>query len=263
MSKLTQLRRRPYLWVALALGAAACALLAWGAPDRAIADLVRELDPRPLAILAQGAQLGHASWSLIPAGALLLALLAVRGFISRPRAREACDWIAGLLTFAFLAIALSGLSVDLVKWVVGRTRPNLVASGIPYGFDPLQFDAAYQSFPSGHANTLIVLGLLGGILLPRLAVPLLTLAAVLALGRVTATAHYLSDLLGGAALAVATTFWLRERFAARGWVFVFEESRVRLDRRGRLLARWLARRRRGRRRPGGRTTALGAPARHP
>src|SRR6185295_11818977 len=74
---------------------------------------------------------------------------------------------------------------------------------------------------------------------PRLAVPLLVLAGVLALGRVTASAHYLSDLVGGAAIAVATTFWLRDRFAARGWVFAAAGGQLRVDRRGRMLGRWL------------------------
>ena len=240
-------RLRPDHWAALALGAAAVLLLLWGSPDRAIADLVRHLDPRPMAVMGEAAQLGNSSWSLIPSGALLVLLLVLRTRLSRPSLRRSCDWAIGMLAFVLVAVALSGLTVDLVKWLVGRTRPNLVARGVAYGFDPLRLDAGYQSFPSGHANTLVVLGLVLAFVVPRLTVPLLAVSAVLALGRVAASAHYLSDLIGGAAVAVATTYWLRGRFAARGWVFAPLDGRIWVNRRGRALGRWLARRARRRR----------------
>ncbi|MBX6323727.1 MAG: phosphatase PAP2 family protein [Rhodospirillaceae bacterium] len=165
------------------------------------------------------------------------------------------EWPTAALAFLFAAVAASGLVVDLIKWLVGRTRPRLVAEGVPYGFEPLRLAADYQSFPSGHACTLVALALVAGFLAPRLMVPLLALAGVLALGRIAAGAHYLSDLLGGAAVAVAVACALRERFAARGWVFVAEGGRLRPARPGRMLGRWLRRRLRrtvGRRaRPGG------------
>jgi undecaprenyl-diphosphatase len=205
--------------------------------------------------MGRAAELGDSRWYLISAGVLLGLLLLVRRRIVRVRLREACDWLSGLAAFVLAAVILSGLTVDVLKWLVGRTRPNVLDEGIPYGFDPLQFDASFQSFPSGHANTLFVLALIGAFMLPRLGGALLVLATVLALGRVATSAHYVSDLLGAAAIAVATTFWLRERFADRGWVFAREEAGLSIDRRGRMLSRWLGRRPRRRRRSEARPSA--------
>jgi undecaprenyl-diphosphatase len=239
---------RPDQWVVLTLAAAAVLLLIWGAPDLAIATFDAGLDPRFIDAMGRAAELGDSRWTFIPAGTLLLVLVAARSRVRRGRRLEACDWVIALSAFLIVAVALSGLTVDLVKLLVGRTRPNLVGTGVAYGFDPLRFDAAYQSFPSGHANTLLVLGLVGTLLARRLAVALLALAMMLSLGRVAASAHYLSDLLGAAAIAVATTFWLRERFAARGWVFAPGRG-VGVNRTGRLIGRWLRwRLRRGARR---------------
>jgi len=57
--------------------------------------------------------------------------------------------------FVFAAIALSGLTVDLIKVVVGRTRPYLWRDGGLYHFAPPGWSSLYQSFPSGHAANLV------------------------------------------------------------------------------------------------------------
>jgi len=58
----------------------------------------------------------------VPLGfAALFLLLSARG--AAPRIRAARLRLASRLMFVFAAIALSGLTVDLIKVVVGRTRP--------------------------------------------------------------------------------------------------------------------------------------------
>jgi membrane-associated phospholipid phosphatase len=155
---------------------------------------------------------------LVPLGLAAVALLVVARRAPRRR-RAALLRPAANLMFVFAAIALSGLTVDLIKVVVGRARPYLWRDGGIYEFAPPGWSALYQSFPSGHSATLFAAALATGLLLPRWRWPLLGLAGLLALTRLAVGAHYPSDLLAGAAVAIAVTLALRRWCAARGWVF--------------------------------------------
>lgn len=243
--------RRPlqrHYVVALALLAVALLLLAWGEPDRALAGAIAGMD-RAFRDAAQAvAQLGQSKWYLYPGAVALVVLILGRRRVRAGRARAAWDWLIGAIGFAVLAVALSGIVVNLAKWAIGRARPNLFTREQIYAFEPFTFDARFHSFPSGHVNTLIVIGLLAGFAWPRLRVWLVGLACLVALARLGQNAHYLSDCLGGAAVAIGTTFWLRARFAERGWVFV-SHGEIRANRNGRMLSRWLKRRLRLRRVP--------------
>jgi membrane-associated phospholipid phosphatase len=127
--------------------------------------------------------------------------------------------LASRLMFVFAAIALSGLAVDLIKVLVGRTRPYLWRDGGVYHFAPPGWSSLYQSFPSGHSANVVAAALATGLLVPAWRWPLLGLAGLLALTRLAVGAHFPSDLLGGAAVAVIVTLALRRWCAARGWVF--------------------------------------------
>lgn len=179
---------------------------------------------------------GDAKWYLIPAGIGVLAAALLRARAGGRAARRLWGWCAAAAGFVFGAIALSGILVNAIKVLVGRPRPKLLDMEGALGFSPFSFNGDFHSFPSGHANTLLALGLALAFLLPRYRRWLISIAAVLALSRVAVNAHYLSDVVAGGALAVPTTAWLRGRFAARGWAFD-------LDRHGqpRLAApgRWL------------------------
>ena len=67
------------------------------------------------------------------------------------------DVLANSSAFLFAAIALSGLANDLIKVLVGRSRPGLLLSQGIYGFKPFSHQYYYASFPSGHANTIAAL----------------------------------------------------------------------------------------------------------
>ena len=105
------------------------------------------------------------------------------------------------------AAAAAGLVVSLLKGVSDRARPPLA--------DPtLQVVGAVPdstSFPSGHSATAFAAAVVVGFAYPRLRLPLLALAALVALSRVYLGMHYWSDVLAGSLLGVAiglTTVWL-------------------------------------------------------
>ena len=99
---------------------------------------------------------------------------------------------------ALAAAALAGLAVSVLKDAAGRPRPPLADPGVQaLGSLP---DSA--SFPSGHSATAFAAAVAVGLLCPRLRVPLLALAALVALSRVYLGVHYWSDVAAGTALGV-------------------------------------------------------------
>jgi undecaprenyl-diphosphatase len=93
-------------------------------------------------------------------------------------------------------LAAAGI-VDLLKDVFDRPRPSLVDPDV----HPLVPGSA--AMPSGHAAGAFAAAVAVGLVHPRLRLPLLVLAALIALSRVWLGVHYLSDVVVGAALGTA------------------------------------------------------------
>jgi undecaprenyl-diphosphatase len=102
--------------------------------------------------------------------------------------------LAGILSTASYFTA--GGIATLVKEASERPRPSLVDPevhplvGVPHSY----------AMPSGHAATAFAAAVAVGLVHPRLRVPLLLLAALVAVSRVWLGVHYLTDMLVGAAL---------------------------------------------------------------
>ncbi|MGD9647678.1 MAG: phosphatase PAP2 family protein [Pirellulales bacterium] len=144
-----------------------------------------------------------------------VALIGMAVFVLDPSRRRA---LVRVLTAAYGA----GLAANVVKIMIVRFRPrelNLLASGLSDTFGGLLgfADGRSHSFPSAHTATGVGLALLLGWLYPRGRAYFLTLAALVGVQRVVVGAHFLSDVLVGAALGCAIgwccTGW--QRGAAR------------------------------------------------
>jgi len=94
---------------------------------------------------------------------------------------------------SILAMLVSGIAVQLPKFVFGRPRPFL---NVPDQFGWLQ--PGWTSFPSGHATHWFALVGALWIFSPRISLWVAPLAVVAALARVLVSRHYPSDLLAGA-----------------------------------------------------------------
>lgn len=130
-------------------------------------------------------------------GVLLIAALA--GVLDPPRRRN----LPRLMTMAWGA----GLAANVVKLTIARTRPrnfDFVAAGWWESFQqwlpPLGADSGSQSFPSAHTATAAGLALALAWLYPRGRWLFAWFAASVALQRVQCSAHFLSDVLCGAAV---------------------------------------------------------------
>jgi undecaprenyl-diphosphatase len=104
----------------------------------------------------------------------------------------------------FVLVALAVLAADglagLVKAAVGENRPTEP--------DPLVTIPHSHSFPSGHAATAFAGATVLSYLVPRAAPAFFALAAAIAYSRLYVGVHYPLDVVGGAAIGVATALLL-------------------------------------------------------
>ena len=135
--------------------------------------------------------------------------------------------------FLFLLYAnlFSGISSVLLKSLFGRARPRMLdTDGMNYGFSlfndfssnsleqiTMHYNhlahsfSSYTSFPSGHTTTTFTIFTYLTLLFPKYIYLWLTLATLVAGGRVIATAHYLSDVVAGAALGIVATLYIYKK----------------------------------------------------
>jgi membrane-associated phospholipid phosphatase len=171
---------------------------------------------------------GKSGWFLWPLGVALAALALLASASQARGARLMAAMIAVRLEFLFLAIALPGLFVTIIKRVIGRARPYVGSAADPYLFDPMVWKAAYASLPSGHATTGFSVAIAFGALWPRARPLFWTYAVLVALSRVVITAHYPSDVLASAIVGIIGALLVRDAFAARRLGFaVTQDGRVR------------------------------------
>ena len=127
--------------------------------------------------------------------------------------------IAERAVYFFAAIAASGIVAQIVKHIVGRARPKLLALDGPYSFHGFSIQNVWASFPSGHTTSAFAAAVALGFMRPRWRGWLLGAAVVIGLSRILVGAHYPSDVVGGAALGSLVSLALARSFALRGIAF--------------------------------------------
>jgi membrane-associated phospholipid phosphatase len=169
--------------------------------------------------------LGQSGWLLAPLGTVLLVL----ALISAPAIGRVGQGLAASLAarvgFVFVAVALPGLIVTIVKRLIGRARPYAWEAGGSLNFEPFRWSSEFASLPSGHGTTAFAAAFAIGALYPRLRVTLWTLAGLIATSRVAVSAHYPSDVLAGALIGTLGALVVRNWFAVRRLAFVVAPDR--------------------------------------
>lgn len=204
--------------------------------DGPISSMMRNIDGDARRIIDVLASSGNSKYSLVPTGVAAIVLMALYFLDASTRRARFYAWLAGASGFIFASIAVSGIAANIVKILLGRARPNVVEDLSWPLFQPIATSGDFHSFPSGHGNTIFCIAIAVGFFAPRLRVPLLIVASVLAFGRVLQFKHFISDSVGGAALAALTTIWLRQLFAR--WNIVFRKlpsGRIGFTAPGRIL----------------------------
>ncbi len=104
---------------------------------------------------------------------------------------------------AFIAsLALGSAILHGIKLVLGRRRPRDDIEMNLHGFKLFGFNLDWNSFPSGHALTIMCVAAIATALWPQLAILWFAIALWLGLTRALLTAHYLSDVFVGAGIGL-------------------------------------------------------------
>jgi undecaprenyl-diphosphatase len=169
--------------------------------------------------------LGQSGWLLVPLGTVLVVLAAISSPAIGRFGQGLVASIAARVGFVFVAVALPGVLVTIVKRLIGRARPYTWETGGSLNFEPFRWSSDFASLPSGHGTTAFATAFAIGALYPRLRIPLWTLAAIIALSRVAVSAHYPSDVLAGALIGALGALVVRNWFAVRRLAFVVAPDR--------------------------------------
>lgn len=162
---------------------------------------------------------GNSKWGLVTGGCVVFAGLALRAANDRRSRKALYGWIAGAAGYVVASIAISGILTNVFKIIYGRARPRYMADGETAEWSLFALDWSHQSFPSGHTTTLFAFAIAMCFLLPRFRTWLITFAVIGGLARIAVNAHFLSDVIAGAALGGFIAWWLRSFLARRNWVF--------------------------------------------
>ncbi len=98
----------------------------------------------------------------------------------------------------FCSLVLSGVFVEILKFVIGRARPIFFDEFGIVGFFPGTFEWAFNSMPSGHTALSFAGLVMLGMLMPRFKVLTWGLAILIGLSRVAIGAHWPTDVILGA-----------------------------------------------------------------
>ena len=149
----------------------------------------------------------------IPAAILLLILGRTFMFWTAPKA--IAEWYANLARlglYALTSFALAGLVVHVIKRLLGRVRPKHLLSDNEYGLTYLTSDWTYNSFPSGHSQTIFVLATIFTFFAPRYWWAFMSVAVTIACSRVIINAHFLSDILFGSFIGLVVALFVKLRW---------------------------------------------------
>lgn len=121
-----------------------------------------------------------------------------------------------------MSAAVPGVLSNVLKWMVGRTRPFKLAPDVPqpepFYFEPLRggiaglFRQTNLAFPSGHTTVAFAAAVALAILFPRQRVLFYGVATLVAMDRVLENAHYLTDTIAAAGLSVLLMRLIWARF---------------------------------------------------
>lgn len=180
----------------------------------------RQLPPWLVAFFQFVTQLGLSGWTLVPLGLALLLIAAVASPSLTRMSQLVLASLSVRLGFLFLAIAVPGLVVTIVKRLIGRARPFVGGEPDAFLYKLFLWKVEYASFPSGHATNGFATAVAVGALWPKLRPLMWTVAVLIALSRIVLVAHHPSDVVAGAIAGALGALLVRDWMAARGLGFV-------------------------------------------
>jgi membrane-associated phospholipid phosphatase len=166
---------------------------------------------------------GKDEYVLSALGVLLIAVaLAAPAF--RGIQRSLLLGLGTRLQFLFLAVAVSNLVTEVLKYGVGRGRPFVGGEANAFHFSHFAGNPAYYSFPSGHATTAFALAFAVSSVWPASRFVMALYAVIIAATRLVLLAHHPSDVVAGALIGIIGAMFVRYWFAARRLGFAIQRD---------------------------------------
>ncbi|MEK1889159.1 MAG: phosphatase PAP2 family protein [Phyllobacterium sp.] len=169
--------------------------------------------------------IGLSQWYLIPAFAVAVCLIGIDWRALARTRRIQFGLIYAQATFAFWAIALSGILTNIAKFMIGRARPKFIDTLGPNAFSPFVAGYDYASFPSGHSTTMGAVGAVLALWFPRWRVVIILATMFIAFTRILVRAHYPTDVVAGYSVGFLFTIALARFLAGRRTAFISEQGR--------------------------------------
>ncbi|MCW6507561.1 phosphatase PAP2 family protein [Lichenifustis flavocetrariae] len=204
--------------VALGLAMPLCSVTAW-LLDAPVARLVATAPSSLHGVAQVFSDFGLSGYMLVSSGAIAAGAfwLVRRG--GRRQGNVSITALGERALFVFSSVAVSGILVQVIKHVVGRARPKFLETLGPFHFDLFSIKASLASFPSGHTTSIFALAAALCFFKPQLRGPAFLIAVLVGAARIVLGSHYLSDVLAGAILGLATTSCLAAVFAGHSLAF--------------------------------------------
>jgi undecaprenyl-diphosphatase len=207
------------LWMALAVLGLAALLFVGVHFDMAAARAAKRLDPSLVAFYEAVTRAGKSDWLFALAVLTIFYGLSRRERAPDTRRRAAWGLVASRGFYFLIVMAFSGIAAQIVKHIVGRARPALIALDGPFHFDLFSLKSVLASFPSGHTTTVFAAFAALTLLAPRVGPAFLLIALPVAASRIIVGAHYPSDVCGGLCLGLASALIVARVFARRRIAF--------------------------------------------
>jgi undecaprenyl-diphosphatase len=162
---------------------------------------------------------GESGWIITVS--LVIAIQAAVAYRLSPnlKGRLQAAFVGQMAVYIFLCIALSGITANLLKRLIGRARPKLFDELGPFSFDMLHGSARFESFPSGHATTVGALMMAMVLIAPSYRLLFVSMGLWLGFSRVIVGAHYPSDVMAGLGLGAWFSLAIAIAFSAHGLLF--------------------------------------------
>jgi len=194
--------------------------------DVAASEWARHLPPWFADAFEHITKFGLSGWLLYPLGFMILCLAAATSAALPPITQGVLGALSARCGFLFLAIALPGLFVTVVKRLIGRARPFVGGHDDPFLYLLFIWKPAYAAMPSGHATTAVAAAIAFGAIWPRIRGVMWLYALAIMFSRVVVLAHHPSDVIAGALVGAVGALMIRQWFAARRLVFAAGDLRA-------------------------------------
>lgn len=178
---------------------------------------IRLMPPRGTASLwpvRQFTDLAKSTYVLWALGATL-AVIALTFPLLKTSSRPVLVALGVRVQYMFFAVLIAFLSGEVLKYIVGRSRPFVGGEANAFYFKHFAGGEAFASLPSGHAVTAFALAFAVSSVWRRARFVMWTYALLICISRVVLLAHHPSDVVAGALTGVLGAMFVRYWFAAR------------------------------------------------